>query len=158
MKKVVSLLLVGIMLFALAGCGGEQATGDKVTLRIGLPGGADITPMEIVESFKAENADIDTVVEEAPWGDFKKKLKIQIASNNAPDVFITDSGYTATLGSMGAAANLAPRIEDDLNVDEYSATLFAGKDGDGNVWGVPHGLVALAVYYNKALLDEAGIA
>lgn len=157
MKKVVSLLLVGIMLFALAGCGGEQASGDKVTLRIGMPGGADVTPMEIVENFKAENPDINVIVEDAPWGDFKKKLKIQIASNNAPDVFITDSGYTATLGSMGAAANLADRIEKDLNADEYSETLYAGKDGSGNVWGVPHGLVSLAVYYNKALFDEEGI-
>lgn len=157
MKKVVGFLLVGMMLFGLVGCGTEQASGDKVTLRIGLPGGADITPMEIVERFKAENPDTDVVVEDAPWGDFKKKLKIQIASSNAPDVFLTDSGYTATLGSMGAAVNLASKIDADLNAEEYSSTLFAGKDGSGNVWGVPQGLVALAVYYNKALLDEEGI-
>lgn len=157
MKKIVSLLLIGIMLFGLTGCGNEQVSGDKVTLRLGLPGGGDLTPMELVESFKAENPDIDLVVEEAPGSDFKKKLKIQIASNSAPDVFWTDSGYTATLGSMGAAVNLAPRIEKDINVDEYSSTLFAGNDGKGNVWGIPHGLNALAVYYNKELLDKEGI-
>lgn len=159
MKKVLSLVLTLVLVLSLVACeGGNEGSGDKVTLKIGLPSGEDITPMEIVESFKEANPDIEVIVDESPWTEFKNKLKIQIASNNAPDVFITDSGYAATLGAMGAVVDLSGKIEEDLNPDDFSATLYAGKDGEGNVWGVPHGLNAIGIYYNKKLFDEAGLA
>ena len=160
MKKIISLVLCCLMIVGICGCGNDAATtggDDKVTLKIGLPGGADVTPMEIVESFKEANPDINVEVDEAPWGDFMTKLQVQIASGNAPDVFITDAGYAATLGGMGAAYNIADRIKNDFKEDEYLSALYAGIDGEGNAWGIPHGLTALGLYYNQAMFDEAGL-
>lgn len=156
MKKFFCLLMTVVLMFCMVGCGGEKESS-KLTLKIGLPSGKDVTPMEIVESFKKANPDINVEVDEAPWSEFKNKLKIQVSSNNAPDVFIVDSGYAATLGGMGAVVDLAGLIEKDVNVEEYSSSLFAGKDQDGRVWGIPHGLNSIGVYYNKTLFDEAGL-
>ncbi len=157
MKRALAFVLIAVMALMAAGCGGGGEADGKVTLKIGMPSGADITPMEIADSFKAANPDITVELDEAPWNEFKKKLKVQLASNNVPDVFLTDSGYTATLGAMGAAEDLAPKIKADVNADEYASSLFAADDGNGHVWGIPHGLNAVGIYYNKKLFDEAGL-
>lgn len=158
MKKLIALILSVMMVLSFTACKKEtEVSGDKVTLKIGFPSGGDITPMEILETFKAENPDIEVIVDEAPWNDYKKKLKIQMSSKDAPDVFITDSGYAAALGAMGAVEDLSGRIEKDLNKDDYSEALFGAKDPNGKVWGVPHGLNALGLFYNKDLFDKAGI-
>ncbi len=163
MKKLLALVLAGIMIFSFGACtGGKRGvneTGEdgKIILKIGLPSGGDVTPMDIVESFIAENPDIEVQVDEAPWSDFKSKLKVQMTSDNIPNVFITDSGYAASLAEMGAVADLKDYIAKDLNADDYSAALFGGTDSKGVVYGVPHGLNALGLFYNKTLFDEAGI-
>lgn len=158
MKKIVALVLSLAMMVAMVGCGGGNgATGDKVTLKIGVPGGNTLTPFELIDQFKAEHPEINVELEEAPWGEFKSKLKVQVGGGVAPDVFIMDSGYTATLGGLGAAADLSERIEKDLDADEYIGALFAAKDAEGHVWGVPHGMNSVGLYYNEQLFDDAGV-
>jgi|LSQX01.3.fsa_nt_gb multiple sugar transport system substrate-binding protein len=157
MKKVLSVLIVCIMVLGITGCGNVNNLdndGEQVTLKIGLPNGKQMTPNEIVESFKEENPNIRVETDETPWNEFKRKLKMQIAASNPPDVFVMDSGYVATLGGMGAVIDLNDRINEDLNIDEYSSALFAGQDKDGKVWGVPHALNSVTVAYNKSIFDK----
>lgn len=158
MKRV---LMIGLVLVlsmgCMTGCGKDTASGGTVTLHMGLPSGADITSQKIVDSFQKEHPEINLVIDEAPWNDFKQKLKLQITSGNAPDVFITDSMYTAVLGANGAALDLTDRVEKDIKTEEYAETLFAARDAQGHLWGVPHGINPLAVYYNQNLFDEAGL-
>lgn len=157
MKRIIALILAMVTVFTVVGCSNKKNNDGKVTLRIGVPNGNELTPYSLIEEFKKANPDIEVVLEEAPWGDFKTKLKMQIGGGNAPDVFIMDSGYTAALGGLGAALDLTEKIESDLNADEYIGALFAAKDGEGKVWGVPHGINSLALYYNEQIFDDAGI-
>lgn len=157
MKKKFAAIIAAAMTLALASCGGGQSSGDKVKLKIGLPDGDTLTPLTIVEKFKAENPDIEVITDEAPWNDFMSKIKTQIAGGTAPDVFISDSGYTMSLGSMGGSMDMSEKIKSELDTDDYTSALFAAQDADGKVWGVPHGLNCLALYYNEALFDEAGL-
>ncbi|MBQ4517338.1 MAG: extracellular solute-binding protein [Clostridia bacterium] len=159
MKKIICLMLVCIMAVSFAGCGKTNETnGDgTVTLKLGLPGGKTVTNPEIVELFKSKHPNIKLEIDETPWSDFKKKLKMQVATSNAPTVFIMDSGYVAALGGMGAAVDLTDRVKRDLNPEEYSIALTAGQDAQGHLWGVPHDLNSVAIYYNKTLFDEANL-
>jgi len=156
MRKIICMVLVLTVLFSLAGCS-LGSGGEKVTLKLGLPGGALLTPVEIVDTFKAENPNIVLEIDETPWNEFKRKLKMQISASNPPDVFVMDSGYTATLGGMGAALDLKPRIEKDLDEKDFSKALLAGKDVNGKIWGVPHGLNSTAILYNKDIFDKYGV-
>ena len=157
-KKIIATALASIMAVSLAACGGSGDADGKVTLRIGVPNGDTLTPFSLIEEFKAANPDINVELDEAPWGDFTTKLTTQIAGGTAPDVFIHDSGATMSFGANGAAMNLSDKIASDLNADDYISALYAAKDADGNVWGVPHGLNVVGLYYNEALFDEAGLA
>jgi len=161
MKKIIALSMAAMMSLSLASCGEKKETageGEKVSIKIGVPNGDTLTPLSLIEDFKAENPNIEVELDEAPWNDFTTKLSLQIAGGSAPDIFITDSGYTASLGALGAAMDLSEKIETDLNADDYISALYAAKDADGKVWGIPHGLNALALYYNEQIFDDAGLA
>lgn len=156
-KRFITLLLTGALAATCVGCGSGGNDGGKVTLKLGAPGGDALTPHKIVEGFKKENPNITVELDETPWSDFKTKLKMQVAAGNAPDVFLTDSGYAATLGGMGAAVDLQDRIKKDINRDDFTSALDVMKSGEGNVWGVTHSLSSAAVLYNKNLFDEYGV-
>lgn len=158
MKKILTFCLAAVMcVSAFAGCGKKETNDGTFTLRVGMPSGKDITAWEIVENFQKEHPEIKLDIDETPWGEFKDKVKLQTTSRNAPALFISDSGYIATMGAMGNALDLSEKVKNDLNAEEYSNTLFAGKDSDGKIWGIPHGINSLAVFYNKDLFDEAGL-
>lgn len=156
-KKIIAAALASAMAVSLAACGGNGDVEGKVTLRIGVPNGDTLTPFSIIDEFKEANPDINVVLDEAPWSDFASKLTTQIAGGTAPDVFIHDSGATVSFGQQGAALDLSEKIASDLDADDYISALYAAKDADGHVWGVPHGLNVVGLYYNETLFDEAGL-
>lgn len=166
MKKLLTVLLAMALVLSMAACSNpQQPVGGsppdsqerQVTLKLGIPEGASLTPQEIVDNFKRDNPNITLVTDETPWADFKTKLQTQIAGGNPPDVFFTDGGLTATLGAKGAAMDLSDFIQDELDDSQYSSMLYAAKDAEGHIWGVPHGVNPIAIAYNKAMFDEAQI-
>lgn len=160
MKKTLSLCMALLLTVSLGtGCGKNNGTNDgTTTLKIGLPSGYEITAEEIVANFQKDHPEIKLDIDETPWSEFKTKVKLQTASGNAPTVFIMDSGHVATMGAMGNALDLSEKVKTDLNAEEYSQTLFAGQDAEGHLWGIPHGINSVAVYYNLDLFDEAGLS
>ncbi len=159
MKKIITLILVlALTVTCFAGCGEKKESADgKITLHIGLPGGDTLTPLELIDEFEKANPDIKITTDEAPWNDFRKKLDMQIGGNNAPDVFITDSGHATSIASKGVVMDLSEKISENINAEEYISSLFALRDAEGKVWGVPHAINSTALYYNEELFDKAGL-
>ena len=159
MKKLTAIILVLMLAVScFAGCGKKETSTDgKITLRIGLPGGDSITPLELIDEFKAANPDIEIITDEAPWADFRTKLDLQIGGKNEPDVYITDSGHATSLASKGVLMDLTGKIDEELNKEDYISSLLSLSDSDGKVWGVPHAINSTALFYNEELFDKAGL-
>lgn len=161
MKKIIALILtLALSITCFIGCGGgsdEKTADGKTILHIGLPSGDGLTPIELIAEFEAANPDIKITTDEAPWNDFRKKLDMQIGGNNAPDVFITDSGHATTLASKGVLMDISDKINSEINPDDYIEALNALKDSEGKIWGVPHAINSTALYYNEELFDKAGL-
>ena len=159
MKKITAIILaMTLVLVCFAGCGKKDASTDgKVTLHIGLPSGDSLTPLEILEEFKAQNPDIEVTTDEAPWNNFRTKLNMQIGAKAEPDVYITDSGHATSIASKGVVLDISDKIKKDLDKDDYISSLFALSDSEGHVWGVPHAINSTALYYNEELFDKAGL-
>ncbi|MBR2973577.1 MAG: extracellular solute-binding protein, partial [Clostridia bacterium] len=157
MKKVLCLILAALMLFAVTGC--NNNTASTQTVKLGMAGGSSNTPQEIIDGFVAEYGQKYNIeIDDTPWGEFKTKLNLGIASGTAPALYLMDSGYVADAGYSGANVDLKPLIDRDINVDEYVSAILSGTDKDGHVWGVPHAMNAVMVYYNKDLFDKKGVA
>lgn len=175
MNKKLTLLAVVIALTA-AGCSSKTESKDpksavetngtptataaapkEVTLKIGLPGSYDITSKKIIEGFQAKYPYIKLEVDEAPWADFIAKIVTRIAGNNPPDIWLQENAVIAGYGKRGVAENLEPYIKRDLKTDDYAGALLAAKTPDGKVFGIPHGINAGALAFNKKIFQDAGV-
>lgn len=181
MKKVFGLVFILLLSLSLVACGsggnsgnGGGSTGGgsdsgagkndpvkddnkkKVDLKIGLPGSYDVTDKEIIDGFIESHPHINVTIDESPWGDFVQKITAQVAGGNPPDVWFQENAVILGYGHRGAAEDLTPYIEENLNTDEYSPQLFAAQTEDG-VWGVPHGLNPATIIYNKKMFDDRNI-
>lgn len=134
----------------------ETQAPKEVKFSLGLPGGYDITNKKIVDGFQAKYPYVKLEIDNAPWADFATKIVTEIAGNTAPDSWFQENAVILGYGKQGAAEDLAPYIEKDINKDEYISGLFAAKVGD-KVFGVPHGVNPIALAYNKKIFTDANI-
>jgi multiple sugar transport system substrate-binding protein len=66
---------------------------------------------------------------------------------------------TPSYAARGVLENLQPYIErDNYNLDDYWPYLLDSARYEGDVYGLPRDIEAHALYYNKTLFDEAGVA
>ncbi|GGD89326.1 ABC transporter substrate-binding protein [Paenibacillus nasutitermitis] len=184
MKKAIHTALALIIAFSLSACSSSNGNGDNnkgdteaasaikegtvkpsetstdvkdVKLKIGLPGGYDITKKEIIDGFIAKYPHIKLEIDESPWTDFVTKITAQIAGGNPPDVWLQENAAVLGYGKRGVAEDLTPYIERDLKLDDYNQALLSSKSTDGKVYGIPHGLNPVALAYNKKVFADANV-
>ncbi|MBO3743850.1 sugar ABC transporter substrate-binding protein [Actinoplanes flavus] len=86
--------------------------------------------------------------------DLTNKALLAAQQGNSPDVLIVDNPVVSTLADAGVLTTT-----DELKVDTSAIEpnlLAAGQIG-GKTYGIPIGANTLALYYNKAVLDSAGV-
>lgn len=125
-------------------------------LMIGLPGAYEVTNEDVVNNFINAHPNLEVEVDSGPWGDYVQKIATQLASGIAPDVWFQENAVILGNGAKGAADDLKPLIERDLDTSLYAASLFAATAGD-KVFGVPHDVNNIGLAYNKDLFDAASL-
>ncbi|MCU1635871.1 MAG: sugar transporter substrate-binding protein, partial [Cryobacterium sp.] len=108
-------------------------------------------------AFEQRNPGISVDVTVVPWGDYWTKLRTDVAGKSADDVFWVNNSYYADYADNGNLLN----IDDTLGSDAKKAWEPSVVDQftrNGALWGVPQlSDAGIAVYYNKELLNNAGI-
>jgi multiple sugar transport system substrate-binding protein len=89
-----------------------------------------------------------------PGGEIIPKTLQQASSKTLPDVLNIDNPDLQQLAAGGALAPL-----DDLGVsaDGYAEGIVAANSHDGKLYGLQPTTQTLALFYNKDILDEAGL-
>ena len=109
---------------------------------------------DFVESFNAEHPDINLNVEVVSWNDIYTVVNTRIQGNNAPDILNID-----VFADYQADGLLLP-AQDYVSEETYAKmypSFLEQSDVDGTVWAVPDLASARAMYYNKDILDAAGV-
>ena len=109
---------------------------------------------QFVEDFNADNPGINLNVEVVSWNDIYTVVNTRIANGEAPDVLNID-----VFADYQADDLLLP-IQDVVSEETYSKMYDAFLDQsvvDGTVWAIPDLASARALYYNKDILDAAGV-
>ena len=113
----------------------------------------------LVETFEAQHPDNDVEVTVSDWDAYWTGLQTSIAGGDAPDVFAMDGPLFPDYQSRGVLLDLQPYIERDGF--DVSALADAGvahfTTADGGQYGLPRDLNVVALYYNKAMFDAAGL-
>jgi multiple sugar transport system substrate-binding protein len=73
---------------------------------------------------------------------------------DAPDVIMLDNPAVSTLADAGMLTTMS---EFGLDVSEVDPNLLGAGEIDGEAYGIPIGANTLALYYNKDVLDKAGV-
>ena len=162
-KKILSILLVGAMVFGMAGCGSggsseksESKEGEKVTLRFvsWMTGGED---KAYLEGFKEAHPEINVEVEALDGTNYDKLLKTRLMSGDAPDVFLIKPEQYEKFVKEDYLMDVSdqPAME-VLGESESMEKLYTI---DGKKYGFPICTQGgpLPVFYNVKYFEELGV-
>ena len=155
MRKIMALILVVCMLATLCvGCGkDEKVSIDVIAAEYGQNTAAWWKQFEA--DFEAAHENIDLVVDVVSWNDIYTKVNTRIGNDDAPDILNID--VFADYQSEGLLLPAQDYISEETYAKFYESFLEQSVV-DGTVWAVPDLASARAMYYNKDILDAAGVA
>ena len=155
MKKIIAMLLILVMVLSLCACGAKD---EKVTLNVIAAEYGTQTKAwwgTFETDFEAANQNIDLVVDVVSWNDIYTVVNTRISNNDAPDILNID--VFADYQADGLLLPAKDYISDETYAKFYQSFLDQSVV-DGTVWAVPDLASARAMYYNKDILDAAGVA
>ncbi|QYZ69321.1 ABC transporter substrate-binding protein [Neotabrizicola shimadae] len=111
----------------------------------------------MVDGFKAANPGVDVEIVSVPWGQAFETVATMIAGGDIPDVIEMPDTWQALYADQLMA------LDERVAGWEHGATLTQktvdmGKLANGKITMIPYGFYLRAMFYNKKLLAEAGVA
>ena len=181
MKKIIALLLVLAMALALVACGAKTdapaaeapkadapaaeapkaeapAASEKVEVTmIAAQYGNETAAWwaDFVAKFNAANENINLTVDVVSWNDIYTVVNTRIANGEQPDLLNIDG-----FADYQADGLLLPAKEwvSEETYAKFFPSFLAESVVDDVVWAVPDLASARALYYNKDILDAAGVS
>ncbi|WP_425956071.1 sugar ABC transporter substrate-binding protein [Xylanimonas sp. McL0601] len=162
-KKTIALVgATSVMVTALAACSSGANADSSST------GSASLTQVSVWDPYPQydDSSDWATYVKAcapagttlkrttAPTSDLLNTLTSAVKEDNAPDVVILDNPAVPDAASSGL---LAPASDVGIDTTGFDANLAGPGTVDGVTYGVPIGANTLGLYYNKDILDNAGV-
>lgn len=110
----------------------------------------------IKEAFEAQHPDITVNLEVIAWDNLFQNLTTRIAGGQEPDLAIIGTRWLPGFVEQGVAQPLDEFITDEFR-SQFAPALFEPSTIDGKIYGLPVAASARALYYNKDLLEAAGV-
>jgi multiple sugar transport system substrate-binding protein len=112
---------------------------------------------QLIEKFQAANPDITVKQTTFPYADYQTKVIAAQAAGNGPDVLQFFYGWLDKFQQGGVLQPLDPAAFPAAEIEaEFFPIVTAVKRGD-SYYGLPTAVRSLALFYNKKLLEEAGV-
>ena len=167
----VSLSLILVLSILLAACGSGQTTDEnssssqstdeeQVTIKFANWVSAEDATKEnvskVIEAFEQEHPNVTVENVAIPFDQMRQQLLTMTAGGNPPDVMMLNGPWSQELGAQGALLDLTEIAGEDYLNDNWPGALDAGKYKD-QLYAVPFGLSPHAFWYNKDLMEKAGL-
>lgn len=156
--KVVALSLAAVL--ALGGCGGKndgKSADGKTTIRFATWDNAEDLDyqQELVDKFNESQEEIKVTLE-AYGSDYDTKISAGMGSGDTPDVLYMWN-YPSYYEALEPLDEYMEKEGAEYKDDFYEA-LWAYNSMEEKVYGIPVGFTTHALFYNKDLFAEAGVA
>lgn len=160
MKRLVVLVLVALL--AMSGTVSTLAQDDEVTLRLATWQGDDPAYLPFwagtTEAFMEANPNANIELWSFPIDQLWDRLNIEIAAGTPPTLIEVTGFNVFEYMNLGVLAPLNPCFEGTDIVDRVAGQDSYAVDADGNMYALNLSARTLALWVNKPLFDEAGIA
>lgn len=179
MKKMLALLLVVMMILPMAACGSKNAagntetkapagnapaaSGEKVTINFdswsNVDSGWTDCYTAIYEEFHKQYGDTITINPVGnSYADTLSTLLLQASAGNTPDVAMVKAEWLPQLMELDCLADIKPYISEEALADYGEASLSSYTTADGSLVALPYFGQPYAMFYNKTLLEKAGVS
>ena len=169
LRKVMALSFAGAMAVSLGACGGgggSESGGDS-----GSGGGDGSLSVMIWDTYQepglteilndfTEETGIEAEIQVVTWDDYWTLLSAGAQGGSMPDVFWMHSNEAERYMSNEMLLDLTDRIaeSDSIDMSKYPEDITELYTYDGKNYAIPKDVDTIALWYNKTLFDEAGLA
>src|SRR3954470_3734823 len=142
------------------GNGGASYSGPAVTIQFwnGWTGSDGATAQKMVDQFNTANPNIQVKMNVFQWADFFTKLPAAVQSGNGPDVaamHIDDMPTQAAQQVIVPLDDVASAL--GLKESDFAPAVWNGGVYQGKRYGIPIDVHNLGLYYNKTVMEKAGL-
>lgn len=159
-KNLAIPILVGSMLFGLAGCQSSSTSNSsskKVTLtfwNIATTDPGKTAVNNVVDEWNKKNPDIHIVTSVSENNAYKTKIKAAVAAGDAPDIIYSwAGGFTKPFVDSGKILALDSYLNDGTK-DKMLSGALTNVTYNGKVYGLTYNQQAGALYVNKDMFDK----
>lgn len=173
-KKVMALVLASAMVFSMAACSGDSgSSGETKKEDSGDSGESDGGELsvsiwytnqepglkEILADFTEETG-IKTKLTVVKWDEYWTMLEAGAQGGSLPDVFWMHSNESERYMSNDMLLDLTDKIaeSDKIDPENYPEDIWGLYTYDDKYYAVPKDVDTIALWYNKTMFDEAGLA
>jgi multiple sugar transport system substrate-binding protein len=111
---------------------------------------------EVLADFEAKHPNIK-VKHEVIADQYMDVIKTRLIGGEGPDVFYLDAFEAPALIETGVLEPLDKYVTEDFDVEDFEKPLLEAFQKDGKTYGFPKDYSTLALFYNKKMLEEAGV-
>lgn len=149
--------VTAISALALAGCSATPTDSDGPSSISMIGADAPEAFAPLIEAFEEKYPDITVEYQQVPFDQYNNVITQRVGGKDASvDVYLADSGAVGDLANRGYLTDLS-EFEDRVN-EVSLPTAIEGNFFEGKMWALPMWTSLQYLYYNKDLLDAAGIA
>lgn len=112
----------------------------------------------LIADFEAQNPDIKVKQVTFPYADYQTRVVAATMAKKGPDVVQLFYGWTDQFVKGKVVQPLDPKVFDHAQIESEFFPIVQAMKRDGQYYGLPTAVRSLALFYNKKLFEEAGIA
>ncbi len=156
--RLTSLLSAATAALLLAAAPAAADTVLKLTEVITSPERTE-TLKGIVKGFEDANPGTHVEITSLPWGQAFEKFATMVSAGDTPDVVEMPDRWLSFYANGGRLENLEPYLATWEHTGELNErTLEMGRYVKNTAYALPYGFYLRALFYNKALFKQAGVA
>ncbi len=116
--------------------------------------------VQLVDAYNATHPPPQVKFVHIDHREYDRKILIQTAAGQPPDIFLLSSTDLSTLAYRGVLENLSPWIAADTSFQPgaFFPALLKTATVREQIYGIPVGYTPMVIYYNRRLFREAGVA
>lgn len=151
-------ILAGLVVAGLAGTAQAQDVTLELVEVITSPARTE-TLKGLVKEFEEANPGTSVNITSLPWGQAFEKFATMVSAGETPDVVEMPDRWLSLYAGNGALESLEPYLKDWSGTGELNErTLEFARYVDDTAYMIPYGFYLRALFYNKKLFEEAGVA